>query len=256
MSIVNIKAASMVGFLAMTPALLAGCIAPDSPLLEGASEGCEELRTSHDPTFADVDVDPKVRAIMAAAVDFSDAAERAKIDVLTACGGIATDLGASDTWSGIEGVGPAISNGNGTGACDQAAARIEALVPPGQTAGADIAIAVTRGECRLDFDRQITCDTRCKTQETCDSGTVETRCTPGELSVLCSAECSAGATCVGTPELPANCMGKCQAECVGECHGTCFGDNGEATEHHAFRILRAVARRLQSVFPDRSSRAA
>ena len=230
MAIVNIKTATMVGLFAMTPALFAGCIAPDSPLLEGASDGCDEFATSTDPAFSDVDVDPNVRAIMVAAVDFSDAAERAKVDVFTACAGIATDLGAADTWSGIEGTGPAISNASGTGACDQAAARIEALVPPGQTVGADIAIAVTRGECRLDFDRQVECDTRCTTQETCDSGTVETRCDPAKLSVVCSAECSAGATCVGTPELPANCMGACQAECVGDCHGTCFAENGEATE--------------------------
>jgi hypothetical protein len=64
MAIVNIKAASMVGFFAMSPAFLAGCIAPDSPLLEGASEGCDEFATSTDPAFADVDVDANVRAIM------------------------------------------------------------------------------------------------------------------------------------------------------------------------------------------------
>jgi hypothetical protein len=96
--------------------------------------------------------------------------------------------------------------------------------------GGDIAIAVTRGECHLDFERQVECDTRCSTQAECDPGTVETRCDPAKLSVLCSAECSAGASCVGTPERPANCMGKCEAECVGECHGTCFDDNAEAAE--------------------------
>ncbi len=207
------------------------CVSPDSPLIEDSSKGCEELDTSTDPTFADLDVDDNVRSVMAAAVDFSKAAERTKTDVLAACAGIARDLGAEDTWSGIEKIGEAITNSDGTGACDRANAEIEALVPPGQTVSANIAIAVTRGECHLDFQRQVDCDQRCSTKESCDPGTVETRCDPAHLSVMCSAECKAGAFCVGTPDLPANCMGQCESECVGECHGTCLDSTqGELTE--------------------------
>lgn len=226
----HIERASVVALLVATPVLFHGCIDPDSPLLEGASDGCEELDTSTDPAFGDVDVDPNVRAIMSASVDFSVAAERVKGEVLAACAGVAVDLGAQDTWSGAESIGAAISNEHGTGACDQAAARIDGLVPPGQTVGADIAIAVTRGACHLDFDRQVECDTQCSLQADCDPGTIETRCEPGELSVVCSAECAAGAECVGTPELPANCMGMCESECVGECHGTCAEDSAGSSE--------------------------
>ncbi len=211
-------------------ALLTGCVSPDSPLLEDASEGCDELYQSSD--YEGLDVDSDVRAIMYASADFSAAADKAKQDVVTACAAIATDLGAQDTWSAIEDIGPQISNEDGTGACDKAAAQIEALVAPGGQVNANIAVAVARGECHIDWDRQVECDKRCTTQQTCDSGSIETRCEPAHISVQCEAACQAGATCVGTPELPANCMGKCESECVGQCDGECLDSTtGEKTEN-------------------------
>jgi hypothetical protein len=207
--------------------LAAGCIDPSSPLIEDSTEGCAELRSGGD--LEALDVHPRVRELMAASLDFHDVVTAMKGDVLTACANVARDLGAEDSWSALGSGNDAISNSNGTGACDRAGQKIEALL---DAAGPiDIAVAVSKGECHLNFDEQRQCDQQCAVNQTCEPGTIETRCEPGSLSVVCSGSCSAEATCVGKPERAANCMGKCESECVGECHGTCVHADGHKTDN-------------------------
>jgi hypothetical protein len=152
-------------------------------------------------------------------------------EVLDACSGIATDLGAEDTWSDEPNLDRAISNGDRTGACDAASKRVLEVLTDAREVNATVALLVTRGECHIDFEAQAECDRQCALDQECDPGTVETRCEPGDLSVECHASCEAEATCVGSEDRPANCMGQCESECVGECHGTCIAADGSRTEN-------------------------
>jgi hypothetical protein len=207
-----------------------GCVDPDSPLIEESSEGCNEFKAGKD-VDANLNVDPTVRVFMQAASDFSRIADNMQGSVLTACANIATDLGASDSWSQLGDTKSRISNSQGTGACDVAGQKIEDFLVGVGTVDSHIALTVTRGECHCDFEEQARCDADCSVTAACDPGTVETRCEPGSLSVVCNAECAAGAVCVGKSDLPANCMGKCESTCTGECKGTCVLPDGRSTEN-------------------------
>jgi len=212
----------------MAGGVAVGCIDPKSPLLTKSAEGCDEFVAGAD-VDSNLAVDPNVRSFMQAASDFTRNGEAIKADTLTACANIAKDLGAPDTWSTIEDSGDAISNNQGTGACDSAGSLIEQAFIDAGTVNATVAIAVSRGECHLDFEEQKRCDAECTLNESCDPGSVETRCEPGALSVVCEGTCNAGAYCVGTAEAPSSCKGHCQAECEGECKGECIGEAGSAT---------------------------
>ncbi len=216
---------------AFSAALLAtavvSCVDPDSPLIQDSIEGCDEIQSPEQ--VQTVDVDESVRRLMVAAVDFSASVSVIQDDVLTACANIALDLGAQDTWSGLDGDDARVSNADGTGACDQAAAKIDEWLPA--SAEVRLAINYAKGYCYVDYQEQQQCDTQCTTDTQCQPGAVETRCDPGALLVTCEAECAAEASCMGSQEKPANCMGKCESECQGECKGTCFGDDGKITEN-------------------------
>jgi hypothetical protein len=195
-----------------------GCISPESGVLD-STEGC-------DP---DGELDPAVRRFMEASNRFGDAAAGIEGDVLTACANIARDLGAEDTWSRLEG-SDQVSNAAGTGACDVATRLAEARILEAGQASASLSLVVSRGECHYDFEAQAQCEAGCALNTVCDSGTVETRCEPGELSVMCQAQCEAGSTCEGS-DLPANCTGQCEATCQGQCAGSCVAEDGSVTEN-------------------------
>lgn len=216
---------------AVCASALVGCIDPNSPLLDEGSEGCDEFQAGSelDPSL---DVHPKVLLFMQAAADFARNAESIKGDVLTACSNIAKDLGAPDTWSSLTDKDDAISNEQRTGACDAAGSRLESALIAAGTVNAHVALTVSRGECHLDFEEQARCDAACAANATCDSGRIETRCEPGSLSVMCQGSCNVGASCVGKPELPANCMGRCESECVGQCAGECIDEQGQVTSNN------------------------
>ena len=205
---------------------ISGCISADSDVIDATGE-CEEFApgATIDPNL---EVDPSVLAFMQAAADLTGTAEVLSQEVLTACTNVALDLGANDTWSGLE-LEQAISNGEGTGACDAAIREIERVLADAGSVEGTFAIAVTRGECRIPFDAQTRCDVECAASATCEPGSVETRCEPGSLSVICEGMCTANASCIGTIERPANCMGLCESTCVGECRGTCIAPDGSRT---------------------------
>jgi hypothetical protein len=213
---------------ALWPAILGGvaasCVSPDSPLLEDSAEGCAEIESPDT-----VEVNPSVKRLMVAAVDFSASVQAIKQDVYTACANIALDLGATDTWSSAQNGNDQISNSQGTGACDQAAVKLEEWLPA--SAELSLAICYARGYCYVDYEKQVECDTECTSETTCEPGPVETRCEPGSLLVECDVACAAEASCVGSAERPANCMGQCESECQGECKGTCFHADGSKTEN-------------------------
>jgi hypothetical protein len=207
----------------LAPPTMGGCISTNSDLSE-AGKGCPELSEG----AQSADVDASVRLFMQAAADFRVVSADLKAAVKTACANIAIDLGAEDTWSDLGDDDDAIANGSGTGACDAANARIVAIME--LQANANFALAITRGACHCDFQAQAACDAQCKAEATCDSGSVETRCEPAALSVLCEGSCEANAFCEGTMDVAANCMGQCESTCQGECKGTCIAPDGTKTD--------------------------
>lgn len=187
---------------------------------------CRELSVSG---TVDAKFDADLRVFMEASLDLERVSGEIKVAVRDACTRIALDLGAPDTFSNLGDEDAAITNGNRTGACDVAAARIEAIMTA--HASANFSAQYIRGGCRQDYEEVKKCDQQCKEVETCEPGTVEERCTPGELSAVCQGKCKAQAECKGTADLPANCMGKCESECQGECKGTCTTRDGKKTEN-------------------------
>lgn len=204
-----------------------GCISSDSGL-GGAAKDCPEFKAG--VTFdQSLPVDATVRIFMQASADLLAIGDKMKPAVKQACAKIALDLGATDTWSALGDGDASIANDNHTGACDVASAKIGPIMQ--QAANANFALIWTHGVCRPDFEQQKTCDDICKTQNVCDSGSIETRCDPGSLSVQCSGSCNASAFCEGRPERPANCMGQCEATCTGACKGTCTSADGKRTDN-------------------------
>jgi hypothetical protein len=189
--------------------------------------GCPEFdgRTSFDSS---VNVDVNVRAFMEAAATLKSAGSSMHGAVLTACAGIARDLGAKDSWSQHGDSDDAVSNSNHDGACDLAIVRIQAIMQASASAG--FALETTPGECHEDFDAQAACEANCSAQTKCDPGTVVTRCDPAQLSVMCDASCKAQATCEGHADAACNCVGASDAHCDGACSGTCIFDDGHQTQ--------------------------
>ena len=218
----NLSAGALMVALGFT-----GCISTDSGLGQAAKD-CPEFKAGaqFDSSLA---VDDTVRIFMQGSADLLAIGDKMKPAVKTACANIATDLGAADTWSALGDGDDSIANDDHTGACDVASAKIGPIMQ--QATNANFALIWTHGICRPDFEQQKTCDTKCKTQDVCDSGSIETRCDPGSLSVQCSGSCSASAFCEGTPERPANCMGACESTCTGQCAGTCTSPDGKRTEN-------------------------
>src|SRR5262245_45506260 len=114
---------SLKHLLLIGAAMAAGCVATDSPILDSTEE-CKEFRPG-EQIPSGTDIDPTVIRFMQASADFSKASEDLKGEVFTACAAVATDLGATDTWSSIDDVDKAVSNDDGTGACDVATKLIE-----------------------------------------------------------------------------------------------------------------------------------
>jgi hypothetical protein len=206
---------------------LVGCVATNSPIATGATGGCEAITA--DTIDDGLDVDPTVRVFMQASVDLRAIGRTTKIATKTACVNIAKDLGAPDSWSAIGDGDDSISNSSGTGACDAASLRIRQIMESPTAVNANFALITVPGICRVDFAAQAACDAKCKADAVCDSGKVETRCTPGALACVCDDKCKTTSFCEGTVEVEANCMGKCESTCTGSCTGTCTSKDGKKT---------------------------
>jgi hypothetical protein len=218
--------------LLLLPSLLlvgipvASCIATPETTAKGSSaQGCPEFHAG-EVLDANVKVDARVRTFVQASADLGGAATALKSAVKTACGDIASDLGVADTWTAKGDTDDAIKS-----ACDAARGGIVAIMDAHRDA--NFALVVSRGECHTDFAAEAQCESGCSAQQKCDPGTVETRCDPAELSVVCSGNCSAQAFCEGHVDAEANCEGSCEAECTGHCSGSCTDESGHKTDNDA-----------------------
>jgi hypothetical protein len=201
-----------------------GCVSPQSPITQAAGD-CPEFMAG--ATISDsISVDTTVKVFMQASSTFSKVTSDIKSDVKTACININKDLGVQDTWSQFGDDDKAISNSNGSGACDATAAKVKAIMEDQGAINANFALVVTHGECHPDFAAEQQCDNDCDTNHTCTPGTVQTRCQPGQLSVVCDQQCAANSVCEGTATAVTQCSGACASTCTGMCHGACIHDDG------------------------------
>ena len=206
-----------------------GCISTDSEVLD-ATEGCDELETGNAKSL---EIDAKAQEFILASEEVSGSIERVSDDVLTACAGIALDLGAKDSWSVEKKLKNKISNDADTGACDVAIIKIDEYQRTAAEVGVDLKVALAKGECTLDFDAQAACDGECAQNTACEPGEFPSRCEPGSIKSICNGDCMAGAFCVGSAKVAANCAGQCEALCVGKCAGKCYREDGTVTENDA-----------------------
>jgi hypothetical protein len=214
-----------------------GCSAANQ--VAGAAQGCDEFNGGAS-SVASLSVDANTKAFLTASLDLVAVSTSIENDVFTACSGIATDLGATDTWTSKTSMDDKVN-----AACDQASATIQGILTAGAQAQVTCSLAISGGQCTVDANVEAMCTANCSGAVNCMPPDVTVACEPGELSVQCSGMCMAGATCEGTVTAPVvNCQGTCDADCSGECDGTatvkadcqgtcsgnCFGTcNGTAT---------------------------
>jgi hypothetical protein len=74
--------------------------------------------------------------------------------------------------------------------------------------------------CWPDHTQQLACERAC--DDSCDPGTVETRCEPAAVVGTCDAACESR-QCLGTEARPLDCAGACDGSCAGSCNGNCVG---------------------------------
>jgi hypothetical protein len=198
--------------------------------LQETASGCDEIKEGPEAA-AGLDIDGNVKAFAQASAELEAVAINIKQEVKASCVDICNRLQVPDTWSAHGDDDASISNADGTGACDKAAAEIDVIMRDAK-ATANFALLVTEPKCTVDTDVQASCESTCHVDAACKPGQIDvvTRCDPAELSVQCQGTCNASAVCEGTAEVAAQCEGTCDATCQGSCSGTCMTEAGTAAD--------------------------
>jgi hypothetical protein len=228
-----IAAASLIGVVAGAD----GCTAADNAVndVEGLTSGCSEF-SGGPSAVSSLSIDGDTKAFIVASANLVAIVDDGEKAVLQACIGIDTDLGVKDTWSAKAPASGSPPDAEVTEACNQAATKIQAVLTA--NAEAQCALYVSGGQCTVDENAEVQCESSCTSKQTCQPGDITTLCTPGELTGECDGSCSASAVCEGNVQAAAQCNGACAADCTGMCDsspcsgthcggvcvGTCDGD--------------------------------
>jgi hypothetical protein len=205
-----IVAASLIGVVASA----GGCSAVND--VEGLTSGCSEF--SGGPSAVNsLSIDGDTKAFVEASANLVTLVDDGEKSVLQACIGIDTDLGVTDTWSAKAPARGAAPDAEVTEACNQAAGKIKAVLSAAQ---AQCSLYVSGGQCTVDEEAQVKCESSCSSKETCQPGDITTLCTPAKLTGECDGSCNASAVCEGTTQVAAQCNGSCAADCTGMCDST------------------------------------
>lgn len=186
---------------------------------------CSDFKPGTDMTSVDWGLEGSANVEFGLALqaigDFSAAATAITTDLGVACRGIAVDLGADP--NSVTSTDP---NEITKGWCDLAVSAIGQI-----KAQASLSISVQAPKCTVDVSVQAGCEGKCQVDASCDPGSVEARCTGGEISGKCSGQCSG--KCEGSANVSVDCQAACEGTCTGTCSGTCNGKctaNGSTTE--------------------------
>jgi hypothetical protein len=183
---------------------------------------CSDFQPGTDMTQIDWGIEGKGNIEFGLALqaigDFSAAATAITTDLGVACRGIAVDLGEPET--SVTATDP---NEATKAWCSVAVTAIGKL-----KAQAQLSIKVQPAKCTIDVSVQGGCEGSCQADASCDPGSIEARCTGGEISGKCDAACSG--KCEGSASVAVDCNAACEGTCTGTCSGTCEGKcDGVAT---------------------------
>jgi hypothetical protein len=164
----------------------------------------------------EADAAAKIKSGVIASVEIESFAKAMDADLLTACGGIAKDLGAAGEFK------------TGEEAC-KAAAKAIGDVKGKLGASAKLAVDFDPPKCGASMDVFANCAGKC--DGSVQGPEAKGTCEPGKLQGECSGQCegtcdmSAAGKCDGT------CNGKCDATIKGKCGGICDGKcDGKASK--------------------------
>jgi hypothetical protein len=169
--------------------------------------GCTE---SIDDGACGADLSAQVSALVTATSSLTAKASALQGDVIGACEGIVQDLGGTLPEEGAD------QNAYTQAVCNAAADLIAAQVD----GGVELTVAIEPPQCTIDAEAQFDCEASCDVSGMCTEGSIETRCEPGELSVVCDGMCEVGGYCEATGSAEVNCNGTCEGKCTGECMGS------------------------------------
>ncbi len=170
--------------------------------------GCTD---SIDSGACGADLNAEVNALVNATSDLSARATALQGDVVAACEGIVQDLGGTLPAEGSD------PNAYTQDVCQEAANLIAAEI----AGGVEVTVAIEPPQCTIDAEAQLSCEASCDVEGSCTEGSIETRCEPGELSVVCEGSCEVDAYCEATASAEiVNCEGVCEGQCMGECSGS------------------------------------
>jgi hypothetical protein len=173
------------------------------------------------------DIEGKLKAGLAAGANLQKLAAQIEGDVVTACSGLAMDLGASEGDLKPKEDGP---GKKAEAACNVA---VKLIGEVKAKAKGKITVDVTPPKCSASMDAMAECAGKCDVNV--KPGEAKVSCEGGEISGKCSADCKgtctvdAGAECTGS--CGGECSGSCDASFSGTCGGTCDGKcDGTATK--------------------------
>ena len=194
-----------------------GCSLANS--LASAAKGCDDFPSN----VSALSIDANTKAFVQAAADLQAVSNSMESSVLASCIGIASDLGATDTWTAQA---PSTTDGSidaeVTAACNAAStaitAALNAAADGGTSATVQCGLNISGGQCTVSASAEATCEGTCSGSTSCTPPDITASCSPGDISGQCSGSCKAGATCEGSVSAPVvSCTGTCSAQCSGEC---------------------------------------
>ncbi|MCA9710492.1 MAG: hypothetical protein KDK70_31920 [Myxococcales bacterium] len=156
----------------------------------------------------DAAVGGSLKAGVGAAVRIKGFAAMLDAKLVTACGGLAKDLGKPGTFA------------SGKEACDAAMSAM-AEVKAKLGASAKLTLAVQPPSCHASLDAMADCVAEC--DASVEPGSVTVQCEKGKLSGTCEAECSGRCDLSAAAQCKGTCEGSCSAKFSGTCGGSCNG---------------------------------
>jgi hypothetical protein len=154
---------------------------------------------------------------MQAIGDLNGAATAMLTDLGTLCRNLAVELGTDPKAVTTQDPGEYTTQW-----CAQAVTAITDV-----KAAANITIEFQPAQCTFSAEVQAGCEANCQVDASCDPGTLEARCTGGEISGKCEATCTG--SCEGSASVAVSCEGTCSGECEGTCSGTQNGSQCDGT---------------------------
>jgi len=174
-----------------------GCTAASNAAanVQAALSGCSEF-SGGPSAVAALSIDGDAKAFVTASANLVAVTSTSETAVLNACLGMAADLHITDTWSSMAPSAGEAPDAETKEVCAQVSNTITATLAA--NASAMCTLVISGGHCVVNETEQVTCESMCTTNTTCQPGNITTLCSPASLTGQCSGTCNAMATCQST----------------------------------------------------------